>query len=108
MTDAEILETDLFEELGLSDVSIEDKMQFIEEFGRLLGATGLIIAGDKLSEKDQDTLVRLLEEEESERVEALLAARNISLEEITIEEAIRIKRAVIESDIEPASPEYAP
>jgi hypothetical protein len=97
MKDYEVLDADLFEYTGLSDASVEDMAHFIQEFGRLLSITGILRAGEQLSEKDQDTLVRLLTDEEGERAQAFLSLKGIDFEEIMSEEVIRIKRAIIES-----------
>jgi hypothetical protein len=103
MEDFEIFEADLFDEVGLGHVPIEERLQFVEAFSQLLGMTGLLLAGDKLPDKDQDTLLRLLEEDETERAEALLTARNIDLQEIIVNEAVRIKRPLIESEMQVTS-----
>jgi predicted oxidoreductase len=97
MRDYEVLEADLFELTGLGGAPEEDRIAFIQEFTRLLGLTGIILTSERLSEKDQDTYGRLLQGEETERAMAFLVSRDIDIDDITTEEAIRIKRAVIES-----------
>jgi hypothetical protein len=96
MKDHEVFDADLFELTGLSEAPDEEKIAFVQEFGRLLGTAGIILARDQLSEKDQDIYARLLEREEIERATAFLVSRDIDLEEVIAREAIRIKRAVIE------------
>lgn len=97
MRDYEVLEADLFELTGLNAAPEEDRVAFIQEFTRMLGMTGIILAAEQLSEKDQETYGRLLQDEEAERAMAFLVSRDIDIDDITMEEAIRIKRAVIES-----------
>jgi hypothetical protein len=97
MKDYEVFEADLFALTGLGEAAEEERVAFVQEFGRLLGVAGIILAGERLSEKDQNTYGRLLEAEETERAMAFLVSRDIDLEEILAEETVRIKRAVIES-----------
>lgn len=97
MRDYEVFEADLFALTGLSAAREEDRVAVAEEFVRLMGMTGIILAGEQLSEKDQGTFGRLLQQEETERATAFLLSRDIDLQEIITRETIRIKRAVIES-----------
>lgn len=97
MKDYEIFEANIFEYTGLANAPVEEQSAFIQEFGRLLAITGIYQAGEKLSEKDQETLYRLYEGDEPERAQAFLALRDIDLEELLVDEAIRVKRPIIES-----------
>ncbi|MFL6257682.1 MAG: hypothetical protein ACJ74T_21975 [Pyrinomonadaceae bacterium] len=97
MKDYEVFEADLFELTGLGGAPEEECIAFVQEFGRLLGVTGIIVASERLSEKDQKTYGRLLEDEEGERAMAFLVSRDIDFEDILMEETVRIKRAIIES-----------
>jgi hypothetical protein len=95
---SDIFEEDIFQEAGLTSVTTEEKVAFVQEFGRLLGITGLGKAGDDLSEKDQDTLMRLMMEGEDEQMEAFLTSRNIDLRTLIEAEAMRIRAAIATSD----------
>lgn len=97
MTDYEILEANILEHAGLADAPVEEMTYFIQEFTRLVAICGLLRAGENLAEKDQEIFSKLLEQEEAERAEAFLSSRGIDLNELVIEEAIRIKRPIIES-----------
>jgi hypothetical protein len=97
---SEIFEEDIFQEVGLSSVSTEERVEFVKEFGRLLGITSILKAGDDLSEKDQDTLVRLFEQQEEDRIQAFLTSRNIDLEAIAEIEGTMIRAAVVTSGVE--------
>lgn len=97
-TDFEVLQTNLFEHHGLGDLAAEEKEACAAQIDQLLGVAGLFRAAEQLEEKDQDTLGRLMAEQEVERAQAFLAVKGIDLEQVTITEIARVKRALMETN----------
>lgn len=91
------LTKDLFEELNLDNLSLEERIEFIEKFGQVIEEKVLNRIMIELPEDDQKTLDELMKKEleNSDLIKDFLDKKMPNLEQIAEEEIANYKKILI-------------
>jgi hypothetical protein len=92
---AEILNTDLFELLGLEKLPADQKRELAEKLGNIIMSRVLIRIDEKLQAPDIAELKSILDAGDKGTFYAFLEERNIDLPKIVTQEAMNLKAELV-------------
>lgn len=92
----DLIEGDVFELMGLQNLSEEKKEELMAQMIDGLQARVLVRIDDLITDIDREEFHKLLDEESDEKINEYLRTKNIDVKKITAEEALLMKSQIIE------------
>lgn len=92
---AKLIDQNIFEELGLDNLSEEEKVNLLQNFQETVMQAVLLRIAVKLPKEKIDQLNKLVEKENEEGIGAFLQNNSDNLDALVDEESLRFKQALI-------------
>jgi hypothetical protein len=93
----DLIEGDIFELLGLQNLSEEEKEDIMAKIIEGLQSRVVLRIDDLVGEEDRKKFYDLLDQSKDEEINSFLASKNINVPQITAEEALLQKNEIIQN-----------